>query len=209
MKEHHTVRLFHGPGAFPEAMKATADGQLLCPPMGQEGIRVDDSRAVVQMMYSPRMGEVSGYLVLGPLDEAQSRAMDTLLKTVEEPPSPYNILILWANDIGNVPRTIRSRCLDIWCPLVQKVGDDTENEAAMLAAIRILEALKTRDLLVAVDTLKAWDKKETTILSSLSSALASEIGTDPWASEMWNRLRPVYLVRNPFISEILSALVSP
>jgi hypothetical protein len=135
--------------------------------------------------------------------------MDTLLKTVEEPPSPYNILILWANDIGNVPRTIRSRCLDIWCPLVQKVGDDTENEAAMLAAIRILEALKTRDLLVAVDTLKAWDKKETTILSSLSSALASEIGTDPWASEMWNRLRPVYLVRNPFISEILSALVSP
>lgn len=195
--------LYHGPGAKEAAVaEANRIGRLVAPPIGDDGLKVDEARRVTELLMSVPTGESIGVVVVGPMDEANAKASDTLLKSIEEFPGEYTVPILWANDLGAVSMTIRSRCLDRW---VTALGT-ADNEATVAAAFKIIEALVAKDTLTVVDTLRPYDKRGPDIIAGLSEALATDLERADYR-EIWDRLRPVATYSNPYLTEIIVALL--
>ena len=112
-----TPPLFHGPEARDRAVqKALSEGRLVSEPVGDKGLKVDDSRRVVEISMNPGVGDKPPYVVIGPLDAATPEAADALLKTLEEVENTPLRIVLWADYLGEVIPTIRSRTHQIWCP---------------------------------------------------------------------------------------------
>lgn len=112
-----TPPLFHGPEARDRAVqKASQEGRLVSEPVGDKGLKVEDSRRVVEISLNPGVGDKPPYVVIGPLDAATPEASDALLKTLEEVMSTPLRIVLWADYLGEVIPTIRSRTHAIWCP---------------------------------------------------------------------------------------------
>ena len=79
--------LFHGPGARQAALGySNATGRLIAPPFGDEGLGVQDAREAVELLASIPVGNLTGFVVLGPMEQATPQAIDALLMTVEEVP---------------------------------------------------------------------------------------------------------------------------
>ena len=110
--------MFHGPGARDHAVRASvAPGfRPVSEPMGDGGLKVDDSRLLVEIASVAPVGDKKGTLVLGPLDRATPEAADALLKTLEDLAEGPVRLVPWAWDLAGVLPTIRSRTLHQWCP---------------------------------------------------------------------------------------------
>jgi len=119
--------LFHGPQAREAAVaKAKEVGRLLAPPFGEEGLKVAVAREIEEMLSVAPLGDAVGTIVIGPFDKTASvEASDALLKTLEDFDSRYTLPILWAHDAGSVSRTIRSRCLEVWCPAPEGFAPET------------------------------------------------------------------------------------
>lgn len=195
--------LYHGPGAKEEALaEATRVGRLVAPPIGETGLKVDEARQITDILLSVPVGERLGVVVVGPMDEANPKASDTLLKSLEEFPGEYMVPILWANDLGGVALTIRSRCLERWVPALGSKDDDVIVEAAF----KMIEATIKKDYVTVVDTAKGYDKREGDLLAALSEALSTKLDQVEYRA-LWDRLRPVLAWRNPFLSEVIIALV--
>jgi hypothetical protein len=71
---------------------------------------------VVEISLNPGVGDKPPYVVIGPLDAATPEASDALLKTLEEVMNTPLRIVLWADYLGEVIPTIRSRTHAIWCP---------------------------------------------------------------------------------------------
>ena len=197
--------LYHGPGAKAAALtEAALLGRLLCPPLGEDGLKVDDARQVVDLLLTPSVGDQLGVLVVGPIDEANPKAADTLLKCIEESSGQYTQAILWANDLGGVTLTIRSRCLERWAATSLSGEDD---DALMASAYRIVEYAIKGDLLAVVDLARKYEKREVSLLGALSEVLATNLD-NPAYLKIWNRLRPVTQWKIPWMSEVLLALIT-
>lgn len=194
--------IHHGPSARASALaEANLIGRLVCPPIGDDGLKVDDARQVTERLLSTPVGEQVGVVVIGPMDEANAKASDTLLKCLEEFPGEWVVPILWANDLGEVSVTIRSRCRDKWCP-----GIDDDDERTMEAAHKIIEAALVKDMVAVVELAKPFDKAEIALVSALTAILALGVDQAPYRG-LWGRLRPVAAHRKPFLSEVIVALV--
>ena len=114
-----TPRLFHGPSARDEAVRAAAEaGRPIADPVGDAGLKVSDSRAVVDLVVGGAIGDAVPTLVVGPMDGATPEASDALLKTLEDLTEGPVVLSLWADWVGGVVPTIRSRVSEVWCPAV-------------------------------------------------------------------------------------------
>jgi len=229
-----SCQLFHGPGARQAALdKAKKIGRLIAPPFGDDGLSVGRSkpsdppgaREIVELLLSVPVGEEIGVVVIGPVDNAKSlKAMDALLKSIEEIPSPYMQPILWAEDLGGVISTIRSRCLETWAP-----GSTAENpELLKLARLIVDNVLANRfyslpsDIAslktlkegsdIAPETLEDDDPKKTRfkggdLLEAIADILAENL-EDPNRRLFWERIRKVARYRNPTQVEIVAALVN-
>lgn len=195
--------LFHGPGAKRAAIDEAARlGRLVSPPIGDDGLKVDDARHIVDLMMSVPVGDLMGVIIIGPMDEANPKASDVLLKSIEEFRGDYLQPIMWANDLGGVTMTIRSRCMDRW---VNALGVD-DDETLMAGSFKIVDAVGKRDYMTIVDTARAFEKREVQLLGSLAEVLATTID-NPDHRALWERLRKVSLWKNPFMAEIIVALV--
>lgn len=72
-------------------------------------IKIDQVRELQQTVYqTPQCGE-RRFIVINPADKLNHAAFNALLKILEEPPS-HTTFILIAEQIANVPATIKSRC---------------------------------------------------------------------------------------------------
>ena len=110
-----SCKLFHGPGAFEDAIQeASRVGVQVVPPIGEGGLRVDAAREAVHILSRPAAGDQQGVLIIGPMDEANQKSCDALLKIIEDHRAGDVIPILWANDLAEVSSTIRSRCHAEW-----------------------------------------------------------------------------------------------
>tara|TARA_X000000950_G_scaffold259444_1_gene327824 strand:- start:1534 stop:2148 length:615 start_codon:yes stop_codon:yes gene_type:complete len=110
----NTVVLFYGEGAEDAALEnASKYGRILAVLGSEKGVRKDDSREMFNIHYNPPASDAMGAVVIGPMDKSTTEAADALLKIVEEP-SEYTKPFLWAKDLGQVPKTIRSRCHTVW-----------------------------------------------------------------------------------------------
>lgn len=196
-----TAPLYYGPGAESQALSAAhQQGRLLAPPFGGSGLKVDEAREIVSLLNSTPVGIAVGVVVIGPIDFANDKAADTLLKTVEQ----FNesvLPVLWARDLSNVRPTLRSRCQPHWSP-----GFDIETDEELEAGGRdLVAAALSTDRLYEIPTLvKKFAGREHDLMGVMADALS--VGDVP-SMMLWERLRPVSQLRNPSAIELVAALL--
>jgi len=195
--------LFHGPGARSAALEvAYRSGRLLESPIGDEGLKVEEARRAVSLLQSVPVGTELGVVVVGPMDQANPKASDVILKTIEEFHADYVRPILWAEDLGGVVPTIRSRCLAKWAPPTEEEEDETLTQAGWdLVSASIEGALWRLPALIS-----DFKGKELKLLQAVSDVLYMQAG-DPVSRHLWESVRRVAQHRNPTPIEVLSAFL--
>lgn len=177
-------------------------GRLVAQPFGEDGLRVAGAREAVAALMDAPVGDQIGVVVIGPMDKTRSpEACDVLLKSIEEF-SPLVQPMLWADDVGGVIGTIRSRCEERWSPAREDTEDDEE---IIKASWDLLDACLRGDVHKIPAIVTSHKGKEVKLIEGLASALSTDF-TGPRV-ELWNRLRLVARWRNPSPIEIVAALV--
>jgi len=186
-----TPQLFHGPGARDRAVDLSEEvGRPVCEPMGDKGLKVADARAIVEIAVNPGVGSRPPSLVLGPIDQATPEAADALLKTLEDLTEAPLRIFLWADFLGQVSPTIRSRSRATWCPPGPRYQDPLwamEQEALDLCTA-VVKQDPVRVLGLVADAGKDWPD----LLEALTHQLCKELdGVNGVAVvNAWLRLRP-------------------
>lgn len=185
-----TPFLFYGPGAFEAASKmASMIGQPI-PPVGGEGLKVSDSRDLVEISMEGLVGDRQPSVVVGPMDSATVEASDALLKTLEETEGIQLLrFVLWSNNLHGVTPTIQSRCNCVWSPRSSAevpLDPSAEEFLDLFLDNKHAEAIK-----VLIDS-KDWGA----LLSSVSDIIAIKIhGSEGKSAEvlvdLWSKIRPL------------------
>lgn len=195
--------LFHGPGARVEALdEGFRSGRLLDDPFGSEGLKVEDARRVVELLMSTPVGSEKGVVIVGPMDLANWKASDVLLKSIEEFHERVKP-ILWAHDLGGVSDTIRSRCLERWCPLNEEAEED---DALVAAGYDIVYASLHRELWRIPEIVKQYKGREEELLGAATNALLEEMSEEQ-SRRLWARIRDVSQYKNPSPNEVVAAFL--
>ncbi len=141
-------------------------------------LRVDGVRLLVNL-FTQIHPYKNPCLVAGPLDEADPSALDILLKRIEEPTPNSPTLFLWANDLGGVPDTIRSRCGEkfYYAPLYDH--DLYEDAEALYCSLR--EDNLLRGLKVLAKVVKGSERP---FLEAYLEVLIKEEDTDLYTDEL-------------------------
>lgn len=201
--------LYHGPGALPAVLKkAETMGRLIHEPFGEGGLKVDDARLFVSLMQCPPVGMDHGVLVAGPMDHAAPKSADALLMSIEAPP-PFVHPLLWATDLGGVASTIRSRCLDIWCPLLAPLPGDDEIEGVaheLLAAALAGHLWQVPSLVARVKSTSKQRGREPELIAAAVEAMTTRMD-DPKVRDLWERVRVIAGWKNPTQIEVISAFL--
>lgn len=200
--------IFHGPAAKDTAIrKALEVGHLMAPPFGEDGgLSTEEAREMVAQLLNTPLKSGLGVVIAGPMDGVKSRkASDVLLKSIEEFDDKVVLPILWANDLGGVSSTIRSRCLDIWCP--GKVMLTEEDDDLMRVAWEFVAQVQEGDIAGIAKTAKSVkDENSSKMLTALAEVLASQI-QQPKSQVLWMNLRRIAGYERPKPAEILVSLL--
>lgn len=191
--------LFHGPTAHARALVAARGLGRLLRDVGEGGLKIADSREIIDLMNGAPVGDEPGVIVMGPMDLAQQGATDVLLKSLEEFNPSLVRPVLWANDETEVISTIRSRCLRRWCP-----GVTVTDESRLVAARSLIDEVLAGHHASVVEILRDQDPRG--MLEAAAVAL-HERGIDGDTGPLWASLRAVMNLRHPSASEVLAAFL--
>jgi hypothetical protein len=191
--------LIHGPGAKIRAEEEGAKLGRVSHRFGEEGLKVADAREIVLFTIEPPFYP-DGTLpvaIIGPMDDAQPKTQDVLLKSVEECTDVG--LVLWARDAGSIAPTIRSRCLTYWAPLAER-GIPSLGEAGK----ELLEYWVAGHFAEAIQVAISHSKEIPELLEALCYLVARN-----WADygHLWIRLRKVVRYWNPTLLSLVGAMV--
>jgi len=204
--------LYHGPGARQYALdEAGRRGRLLHAPFGEEGatgLKVDEAREFASLLMSAPLGDALGIIIAGPMDRAKPQSADALLKSIEQF-NQYVFPVLWANDLGGVQDTIRSRCLDHWCPATgfEPVDEELEEVARELLSAAIDErAFEISALVAKMAKTESKPSRYIELLDEVVDAMSAQTDNLKMLS-LWSRIRPVTMWRNPTQMEVIAAFL--
>jgi len=152
----------------------------------------------MELLLSCPVGSKIGVVVVGPLDEAQPKALDVLLKPVEEHHADVVRPILWAWDIGGLPATLLSRCQTRWC------GGEEEQEVEE-ETYELLDALRSGQTHKVPELVAVFEKRIGDLLGQLTFVLSTDHA--PENLRIWEAVRAVARWRNPTPLELISALI--
>lgn len=199
--------LFHGPASRDMALKeADVLGRLLAPPLGDDGLKVDVAREVVEVLSAVPVGDDLGVIVIGPFESATPEAADALLKTLEDFDPRFVRPLLWSLDMGDIPPTIRSRCLAVWCP----TKEGASPEASYMPAARALcEAALARRTAALIEHLAEQKGAELEIMMAAAQVLVTQ---EEWSLKgrliLWSSIRETLRThRNPSSLATLAAFL--
>lgn len=201
--------LFHGPGAKDAALSAASKaGFLLCDPVGEEGLKVDEARGIASLLLESTFSEAKGVVVVGPMDLASNKASDALLKSIEQF-NAYVQPILWANDLGGVSPTIQSRCLTFWSPAL--VDEEVDEQFSDIARELVFGALDGNletvlRVLNQVNNLKVPDR-EHRFFKEVSEALTGYLD-NPKAYALWSSLRKTLILNKITFLDVVSGFLN-
>jgi hypothetical protein len=170
---------------------------LLAAPFGEDGLKTDDAREVVNLLNSTPVGDHTGYVLIGPMDRVSDKASDVLLKSLEEADPNRVCPILWAHDVGGVRPTVRSRCLVVWCPSTKDVETPFQGEAT-----KIYTAIQNDDFLSIVDTVLEAKGREYDLLDAVAKVIVTKSDFD-----LWPRVRDTLTYQNVTALEAISCLL--
>lgn len=192
-----TPILFHGPQARGAAVThARSIGRLLLDPLGDEGLKVAEARAVVDLAGTSGVGDQPPSVVLGPLDRATPSAGDALLKTLEDLSTAPLQIVLWADFLGGVSLTLRSRSLPRWCPpephwVSPYMDEDAKN---------LWEAYTKKDLGACLEILRKRQKDWGDLLQGVCEVSAEQEPLHPSALRLWAQARPLLDGKGSFLN---------
>jgi hypothetical protein len=190
--------LFYGPGAQQEAHEfALSKGRLLAPPFGEGGLKTDEARQIVSLLTSAPVGDRLGVVLVGPMDDANPKSSDVLLKSIEEFNGRIVCPVLWARDIGGVTSTIRSRCLAQW-----SYGQDTDE--GVDEGRKLIHAWQGRDIPTLIEITKSLGTGD---VLQVVSAVSRKIAGQERYSDLWVELRHVLRYPDVLPAEILVAFL--
>lgn len=184
-----TPLLFHGPAARGAAIaRAREMGRMITEPIGDDGLKVDDSREIVRLAGNAGVGDAPPVVVVGPLDRATPEAGDALLKTLEDLADGPVRIVLWADFYGGVIKTIRSRTLDHWCPPDEHwVSPFMDEQAEALYAAWIKKDV-SRCLGVIYTSQREWPA----LLQGFCEVVAEKGPLEaPETARIWAQVRPL------------------
>lgn len=192
--------LFHGPSAKGAALALASElGRMIHEPFGEKGLKIAESREIIDLMNNTPVGDEPGVLVMGPMDLAQQAAADVLLKTLEEFDERIVRPVLWAFDEAEVISTIRSRCLRRWCP-----GQMSLDEHMLDIARGVVESSLVHDTAGVIEALKEQDPRDVLVAAARS---LEDRGVDGETRGLWEAVRNALRVRNPTATECLVAFL--
>ncbi len=199
-----TPPLYHGPEARDRAVRqASSEGRLVSDPVGDKGLKVEDSRNIVEISLNPGVGDKPPYVVIGPLDAATPEASDALLKTLEEVQNTPLRIVLWADFLGEVIPTIRSRTHQVWCPPGKTWLDPLSWKED--AAKNLLKAWLSKDwvrvLAILGEEPKEWPDTLRALCNLLPSNLTGE-KEDERVTSLWESVREVLDGRGSYLLAI-------
>lgn len=146
---------------------------------------MDDSRLIVSLANQAGVGDLPPTLVIGPVDNATPEAADALLKTLEDLAGGPLRLVLWADFLGGVSQTIRSRTAGIYCH-----GEISTPKSVLVSASSITKASRIKSSLALVDAIcLALDTHDPEIL--LHGLIRVLDPVDPADLVLWDRIRPM------------------
>lgn len=180
-------------------MRASSSlGRLCHEPFGEKGLKIAESRMIVDLINNPPVGDAPCVIVVGPLDFASAAATDVLLKSLEEFDAKAVRPVLWARDETDVSGTVRSRCIRRWCP------DDPEgSDEAPPGARELVAASLERRVPEVIEILRDHDHED---LLEGSAKVLRDMRERP-ATVLWERVRLVLRHRNPTATEVLAAFL--
>lgn len=199
-----TPCLYHGPGARDRAVReAGGEGfRPVAPPMGDDGLKVDDARALVEILGVAPVGDKRGSLVLGPLDRTTPEAGDALLKTLEDYGEGPTRVFAWAWDLSGVLPTIRSRTLPVWCPGADPLAHLAKKSQALYDALAAGKLHTVLELLGEEPDDYTREDLLLALLGPLSrNPLPESVGGGTRA--VWQRVRP--LLNGKGVSRLVAA----
>ncbi len=179
-----TPILFHGPTGRDRAVAWSFDsGRPVSEPVGDNGLKVDDSRLIVTLSNQAGVGDRPPTLVIGPIDRATVEASDALLKTLEDLAEGPLRVVLWADFLVSVSPTIRSRTQAIWCAGATRIP-----KALRQSAESIIQAHREgKNLLNKLYA--ALEEHDAEILLDALTEQLDEGNADDVS--LWERLRPM------------------
>ena len=183
-----TPILFHGPLARGEAVAHAAQlGRLVSEPIGDDGLKVADSRLIVILSEDAGVGDKLPVVIVGPLDRATPEAGDALLKTLEDLTDAPLQIVLWADYLGGVIGTIRSRSLDRWCPPDERwVSPFVDQYAEAL-----FSAWEKQDTAACLSVLYERKKDWQALMQGFCEVMAERAPEKPQTARVWPLLRPL------------------
>ena len=179
--------------------KASVLGKLMCPPFGADGLKIAESREIVELMGSPPVGDEPGVIVIGPMDRANRASQDVLLKSIEEFNERYIRPVLWAHDESDVLPTILSRCLRQWSP-----GTAVHDEDVLYQARAVVDCMMAGDTAGVIEALK--DQEPRPLLEATAQVLMEQ-GLGEKTLDLWERVRETLCVSNPSKLEALATFL--
>ncbi len=147
-------------------------GRLISEPIGDRGLKVDDSREIVRMAQQGSVGDKPPVVIVGPLDRATPEAADALLKTLEDLAEGQLRIILWADYLIGVSGTLRSRALLEWCPPKSASGWSSLYAHLNGAAHKLCEAALHHNIPGVLSILEENADQTEALLDALSYNLA-------------------------------------
>jgi hypothetical protein len=212
--------LLHGPGARQAAYSKAIEVGHLSGDFGDTeekrakpkkdqtlfSLNVAEAREAMALLLDTPLYDSVGCVVIGPVDEAQAKATDVLLKGIEEFAEGVVQPILWAYDYGSVSATVRSRCMEQWVP---GAGESDEDEDLVATAWVAVDNALSGDVHLIPSDVQKFAKKTRDVLSFLKAS-ADAVSTDldcPKRRALWERLRKVASHYNPTPTELISALM--
>ena len=194
-----TATLYHGPGSRDHSLQAADDlGVLVAPAFGDEKLSVEHARDVVRLVIYPQAVDKLGVIVVG-LDHAAPKTQDVLLKVLEEHDPSVTRILLWATDAESVSPTVRSRCLETWCPPTKEECDKDMDPIV----ISFTNCVRKTHVAEALSILLEIKGQETAFLNSFS--YRCKLDWDAGGSGWWEKIRPIYDKRNPTHLEVVAA----
>ncbi len=198
--------LFHGPLARSAAVaQAQQAGRLIADPIGDEGLKVADSRLIVEMATNAGVGDKQPVVIVGPLDRATPEAADALLKTLEDLAEGPLVILLWADYLGGVIGTIRSRTIDRWCPPDERWTSPFMDEHAEALFVAWDKGDAAACLGVIYERKKDWQA----LVQGFCEVVAERDSNSPKTARVWPLVRPLLNGKGSYLnaaSALLEAL---
>jgi len=199
----HTPTLYHGPNAESVCYdEALLFGSLLRKPFGMEGegLKKEEAQEVARLNRAGAVKPCS--IIVGRLDQAKPISSDALLKVIEEPFDKVR-LFLWADDLGGVSPTIKSRCRPVWCGAEEGSEDSCEFDK-----VELFQRWADNDLSFFIGALMDNKGKERQIVEAFIEGCMNSIGSDAEKAEdlPWARLRELLKLKKLTPSQVVEGL---